>query len=117
MMCGWEPTPLCSRACISATVRSSPPGPWSAATLPPSLSLAAFRLVELRWWDYDLGAVRDVIDYSDLERAAAMLEAMKARGELQRVDDRFVPFQQQVAQSRVKWAAGRLRVALQGLRA
>ena len=50
-------------------------------------------------------------------RAAAMLEAMKARGELQRVEDRFVPFQQLVAQSRVKRAAGKLRVALQGLRA
>jgi acetyltransferase-like isoleucine patch superfamily enzyme len=87
------------------------------------------RLGELRWWDYDLGAVRDAIDYSDLERAAAMLEAMKARGELQRVEDRFVRFQQQVARqtpaasvnfgsvrSNMKRAARKLRAALQGLR-
>jgi hypothetical protein len=87
------------------------------------------RLGQLRWWDYDLGAVRDVIDYSDLERAAAMLEAMKAHGELQRVEERFVRFQHQVTQrtpvsvnvdnvlSHVKRTARKLRAALQGLRA
>jgi acetyltransferase-like isoleucine patch superfamily enzyme len=88
------------------------------------------RLVELRWWDYDLGAVRDVIDYSDLERATVMLEAMKARGELQRAEEHFVRFQQQVARptpiasvnfdsamSNVKRAARKFRAALQGLRA
>jgi acetyltransferase-like isoleucine patch superfamily enzyme len=87
------------------------------------------RLGELRWWDYDLGAVRDAIDYSDLERATAMLEAMKARGELRHVEERFVRFQNQATQrtpmsndsdnvrSRVKRVAGKLRAALQGLRA
>jgi acetyltransferase-like isoleucine patch superfamily enzyme len=88
------------------------------------------RLVELRWWDYDLGTVRDVIDYSDLERATVMLEAMKARGELLRAEEHFVRFQQQVARqtpiasvnfdsaiSNVKRAARKFRAALQGLRA
>jgi acetyltransferase-like isoleucine patch superfamily enzyme len=87
------------------------------------------RLAELRWWDYDLGAVRDVIDYSDLERATAMLEAMKARGELQRAEERYVRFQQQVARpthmasvsfgsvrSNVKRAARKLRATLRELR-
>jgi acyl-[acyl carrier protein]--UDP-N-acetylglucosamine O-acyltransferase len=87
------------------------------------------RLRELRWWDYDLGAVRDAIDYSDLERATAMLESMKARGELQRAEERFVQFQNRETRrtpvasvhfdsvrSHLKWAAGKLRGALQGLR-
>jgi acetyltransferase-like isoleucine patch superfamily enzyme len=51
------------------------------------------RLGRLRWWDYDLGAVRDAIDYSDLERAVSMLEALKTRGRLPLVGDRFVRFQ------------------------
>jgi hypothetical protein len=87
------------------------------------------RLGELRWWDYDLGAVRDAIDYSDLERATSMLEAMKARGELQRAEERFVRFQNQEMRrtpksgnfdnigSHVKRAARKLRAAVQGLRA
>jgi acetyltransferase-like isoleucine patch superfamily enzyme len=51
------------------------------------------RLRQLRWWDYDLAAVREEIDYSDLERAVSMLEALKARSELKLVQDRFVRFQ------------------------
>jgi hypothetical protein len=51
------------------------------------------RLGRLRWWDYDLASVRDAIDYSDLGRAVSMLEALKMRGKLQLVEDRFVRFQ------------------------
>jgi acetyltransferase-like isoleucine patch superfamily enzyme len=88
------------------------------------------RLGQLRWWDYDLGAVRGAIDYSVLERAASMLEAMKARGELPLVEERFVHFEHQETRrtlvasvnfdnvrSHVKRAARKLRAALQGLRA
>lgn len=50
------------------------------------------RLNQLCWWDYDLAAVRDEIDYSVPERAVSLLEAAKARGQLLPVSDCFVPF-------------------------
>jgi hypothetical protein len=53
------------------------------------------RLQRLRWWDFDLGAVRDAIDYSDPERAVSLLEAWQARGDLPPVQDRFIRFRRQ----------------------